>query len=261
MPRQAILSDIHGNLMALQRALADCRDQKVDQVVFLGDIVGYGPDPVECTDLVRKNCTWSLCGNHDVALFMKHPIGMNKIAREAIEWSRDRMHPRWYSFSSKVNRWKWFQNLSPSRLDGKTLYVHASPRDPLMEYVEEGDVADMGFGPSQKIIEIFEKIPWLSFCGHSHKPGVVTEDFVWIKPHELTDFTYELPRDRKTLINIGSVGQPRDGNPQLCFVIYDTEQGQIKYRRCDYDIPAAQARFKQVPQLHERCWKRIADGQ
>ena len=260
MPRQAILSDIHGNLVALQRALADCGEQRVDQFVCIGDIAGYGPDPIPCVDLVRARCTWSLCGNHDVALFMNHAIGFNRAAREAIEWQRKRLQPHWYSFSPQAGRWKWLQDLAPQRLEGQDLYVHASPRDPLMEYVEESDVADLGFGPSQKIVEIFEKIPRLCFCGHSHKPGVVTEDFAWIKPHQLEAYTYALPRDRKTLVNIGSVGQPRDGNPDLCYVIFDTEKRQIQYRRLPYDVPAAQARFKGVPQLHEKNWKRLALG-
>jgi len=260
MPRQAIISDIHGNLVAFQRALQDCADQKVDEIVCIGDIVGYGPDPIECVDLVRQRCKWSLCGNHDVALFMNFPIGFNKMAREAVEWQRTVLQPRWYSLGAKRRRWGWLQNLQPSKLVEKTLYVHASPRDPVLEYVEEGDVADMGFGPSQKIVEIFEKIPWLSFCGHSHRPGVVTEDFLWIKPHELDQYTYDLPPDRKTLVNIGSVGQPRDGISDLCYVIYDTANRRIQYRRVPYDIPAAQERFKRVPQLHPKTWQRLADG-
>ncbi|MCW8131418.1 MAG: metallophosphoesterase family protein [Planctomycetota bacterium] len=260
MPRQAIISDIHGNLVAFQRALKDCEDQKVDQIVCIGDIAGYGPDPIPCVDIVRERCTWSLCGNHDVALFMNFPIGFNKVAREAIEWQRTQLQPRWYSLPAKRRRWAWLQNLQPSRLEDRTLYVHASPRDPILEYVEEGDVADMGFGPSQKIVEIFEKIPWLSFCGHSHRPGVVTEDFIWIKPHELDGYSYDLPPGRKTLVNIGSVGQPRDGNPDLCYVIHDTERKRVTFRRLAYDVAAAQERFKRVPQLHEKTWKRLSEG-
>lgn len=260
MPRQALLSDIHGNLIALETALKDCDEQKVDEIVCLGDIVGYGPEPIECVDLIRSRCKWVLAGNHDVALFMRFPIGFNIVAREAIEWQRTQLQPNWYSLPVKKERWKWLQGLEPERRDDKTIYVHASPRDPLMEYVEEGDVADMGFGPSQKIIEIFERIPWLCFCGHSHKPGVVTEDFLWMKPHELDNQTYLLPRGEKTLVNIGSVGQPRDQNPDLCYVIYDTDKAEVRFRRLSYDIPAAQERFKRIPQLHERCWQRLAHG-
>ncbi|GMV82998.1 MAG: phosphoesterase [Planctomycetota bacterium] len=260
MPRQAIISDIHANVVALETTLLDCDKQQVDEIVCIGDIVGYGPDPVECVDLVRRRCAWTLCGNHDVALFMAQPLGFNKIARAAILWHKNLLLPKWYSLPEARQRWKWLQGLSPSRTDKNVLYVHASPRDPLTEYVEEGDVADMGFGPSQKIVEIFEQIPWLSFCGHSHKPGVITQNYYWIKPHELKDHTYTLPENEKTLINIGSVGQPRDHTPDSCYVIYDTEARTIRFRRVPYDVPAAQARFKGKPDLHEKSCQRLASG-
>ncbi|MCZ7647904.1 MAG: metallophosphatase family protein [Planctomycetota bacterium] len=252
MPRQAIISDIHGNLVALDTALKDCADQKVDSIVCIGDLVGYGPDPLECVDRVRERCAWTLCGNHDVALFMTHPVGMNKIARNAIIWQRSLLEPKWYSLPEARRRWAWLKSLGPQRQEENVLYVHASPRDPLIEYVEEGDVADMGFGPSQKIVEIFEKIPWLSFCGHSHKPGVITQDYYWIKPHELEEYRYKLPGHEKTLVNIGSVGQPRDRNPELCYAIYDSAAKTVQFRRVPYDIKAAQARFKNKPALHEK---------
>jgi len=80
------------------------------------------------------------------------------------------MRPRWHSFPAMRRRWKWLGNLPPSRTEAGVLYAHASPRDPIMEYVEESDFADMGFGPSQKALEIFDKFDWLAFCGHSHSP-------------------------------------------------------------------------------------------
>lgn len=258
--RRAILSDIHGNLVALQAALADCDEQKVDEIVCLGDICGYGPDPIGCVDLVRKRCKWVLAGNHDAALFMTVAIGFNKYAREAIEWQRSVLLPRWYSFPSKKERWDWLANLSPLREEINVLYVHASPRDPMMEYVEEADFADMGFGSSQKAIEIFEKIKWLSFCGHSHRPGVVTSEFQWMKPHELPGMSWTVKNGDKTLVNIGSVGQPRDNNPKGCYVIFDTEKQTVTFRRVEYDIKKAQERFKAVPQLSERLWKRLETG-
>ena len=260
MPRQAILSDIHANLAALERALADCREQKVDQIVCLGDIVGYGPDPVACADEVRKHCAWSLCGNHDVALFLPVAVGFNRIAREALEWHRSVLRPGWLSFTPKVERWAWLQSLKSSRREGEVLYVHGSPRDPFLEYVEEGDVADMGFGPPRKIVEIFEKIPWLCFCGHSHRPGVVTDEYQWYKPQELEDLTYAVPRIGKTLVNVGSVGQPRDHDPDLCYAIYDSDRSAVQFRRVAYDVEAVQARIQSHPQLHERSWQRLKDG-
>jgi predicted phosphodiesterase len=258
--RRAIISDIHGNLVALNAALADCDTQKVDEIVCLGDICGYGPDPIECTDIIRARCKWVLSGNHDLALFMSVAIGFNKFAREAIDWQRSVMTPRWYSMPSTRNRWKWLGDLSPMRTENNVLYVHASPRDPMMEYVEEADFADMGFGSSQKAQDIFEKIQWLSFCGHSHRPGVVTQEFHWWKPKDLQDMSWQLKDSDKTLVNIGSVGQPRDNNPDGCYVIYDIEKKTITFRRVPYDIKKAQERFMRVPQIDQRLFKRLESG-
>jgi diadenosine tetraphosphatase ApaH/serine/threonine PP2A family protein phosphatase len=258
--RRALLSDIHGNLIALEAALADCATQSLDEIACLGDICGYGPDPIECVDLMRERCAWVLAGNHDVTLFMTVPVGFNRYAREAIEWQRRLLIPRWYSLGAKVGRWNWLGTLSPSRKDADVLYVHASPRDPMMEYVEEGDFADMGFGSSQKAMEIFEKFERLSFCGHSHRPGIVTQDFHWMRPHLFPDLTYRLQARDKTLVNIGSVGQPRDGNPHGCYVIYDDVAQTITFRRVPYDVKKAQERFKRIPQLNERLWRRLETG-
>jgi predicted phosphodiesterase len=260
MPRLAILSDIHANLVALERALADARQQQADRIVCLGDIVGYGPDPVACVDLVRRACAWSLCGNHDVALFLPTAVGFNRIAREALEWHRDCLKPSWLSLRAKRERWQWLRALQPMRREDKVLYVHGSPLDPLLEYVDESDVADLGFGPSTKIIEIFEQMPAVCFCGHSHRPGVVTEDFHWIKPHQLEDRTYRLEPGEKTLINVGSVGQPRDRNPELSYVIFEPDRRLVRFRRVPYDVEAAQARFDARPWLHERSRERLRDG-
>ena len=258
--RRAIVSDIHANLIALQAVLADIKGQQPDNIVCLGDICGYGPDPLECVDLVRAHCQWALCGNHDLALFMSVPVGFNRYAREAIEWKRSVLEPHWYSFSKAANRWRWLEALPPSKTEDETIYVHASPRDPLMEYVEESDFADMGFGPSQKALEMFEKIERLAFCGHSHRPGVATDDYRWIKPTDLAEMCYTLPAQGKTLVNVGSVGQPRDTNPAACYVILDTTRATISFRRVSYDIKAAQERFRRVPQLAERLHKRLESG-
>jgi diadenosine tetraphosphatase ApaH/serine/threonine PP2A family protein phosphatase len=246
--------------VALERALDDSREQNVDRVICLGDIVGYGPDPLACVEMVRERCTWSLCGNHDVALFLPVAVGFNRIAREAIDWHRRLLKPNWFSFTPKVERWGWLQSLQPSRREGEVLYVHGSPRDPFLEYVEEGDVADMGFGAPRKIVEIFDKIPWLCFCGHSHRPGVVTDDYTWYKIHDLEGASYVVPRIGKTLVNVGSVGQPRDHDPRLCYVIYDDERPSVEFRRVTYDVQAAQARFRAHSQLHERSGLRLTDG-
>ena len=166
---RAIISDIHGNLEALTSVLADIQAQGADEIVCLGDIVGYGPDPVPCLKIIRKITRWSLCGNHDAAIFMSHAVGFNEGAAKAVAWQRQQMLPRFYSLPGTVARWRWLENLSARRDEDGVTYVHASPSDPIMEYVLEEDFQDMGFGPSQKALNMFERFEWLCFVGHSHR--------------------------------------------------------------------------------------------
>ena len=249
MALRAVISDIHGNLEALHAVLADIKEQGADDIVCLGDVVGYGPNPVECVKIVRKVCKWCLCGNHDAALFMTQAIGFNEGAAKAVAWQRSLMQPTFFSWPGKASRWHWLENLPAQRLDNGVLYVHASPRDPIMEYVLEEDFQDIGFGPSQKAVEIFERFEWLCFVGHSHRPGVATHDFKWIKPVELQDMSYVLPKDKKTLINIGAVGQPRDRIKDSCYVLFDGEK--IRYRRVPYDIETTIRKMAMVPELEK----------
>jgi diadenosine tetraphosphatase ApaH/serine/threonine PP2A family protein phosphatase len=255
---RAIISDIHSNLEALKSVLKDIEEQGADEIVCLGDIVGYGPDPIPCLKIIREVTHWSLCGNHDMAMFMAHAIGFNEGAAKAVAWQRSTMLPRFYSLPGTVARWRWLENRPAQHLENGVLYVHASPRDPIMEYVLEKDFQDMGFGPSQKAVEMFEKFEWLCFVGHSHRPGVATHDYKWIKPHELDDMTYVLPKGRKTLVNIGAVGQPRDRNIDSCYVLFDGEK--IRYRRVPYDIQTTVAKVEKIPELEKRNGLRLLEG-
>jgi diadenosine tetraphosphatase ApaH/serine/threonine PP2A family protein phosphatase len=168
------------------------------------------------------------------------------------------MMPGMLSLPGKVARWRWLENLSASRKEDDVLYVHASPRDPIMEYVLEEDFQDIGFGPSEKAQQIFEHFDWLCFVGHSHRPGVATHDLKWVKPAALDNMTYVLPKDKKTLVNIGAVGQPRDKNKDSCYVLFDGEK--IRYRRVAYNVEATQKKILAVPQLEKRLAERLAKG-
>ncbi|HLX61600.1 MAG TPA: metallophosphoesterase family protein [Planctomycetota bacterium] len=255
---RAIISDIHGNLEALHAVLADIRAQGADEIVSLGDVAGYGPDPTPCVKIVRKVCRWSLCGNHDAALFMTHALGFNESAAKAIAWQRRKLRPHFFSLPGKSARWIWLENLPSARQEGRVLYVHASPRDPLMEYVLEEDFNDNGFGPSEKAIEMFNAFEWVCFVGHSHRPGVATHDLRWIKPVDLPDMRYTLPPNEKTLVNIGAVGQPRDKNKDSCYVLFDGQS--IRYRRVPYDVEKTMKKMAAVPDLDKRLAERLASG-
>jgi predicted phosphodiesterase len=255
---RAIISDLHGNREALAAVAADIRKQNADEIVCLGDLVGYGPQPEYCVQWVRRNCHWSLSGNHDAALFMAYPIGFNPAAARAMEWQRNRMIPGTLALPHKIGRWRWLENLSSCREEGDVRYVHASPRDPLMEYVLEDDFQDIGFGPSQKALDIFAAFKRVCFVGHSHRPGIATHDFRWLKPSELDGMRYRLPANQKTLVNIGSVGQPRDRCKDSCYVLFDGDT--VTYRRVAYDVAAVQAKITAIPLLDRRLADRLGTG-
>ena len=260
---QAVLSDIHGNLEALGTVLKYLDGLgTVDEVVCLGDIVGYGPWPAQCVDTVISRCSWCLCGNHDVAL-LGQPLGFNRLAKDAIDWQRSVMKPklleRPFSYFANKRRWRFLESaFDRKRIDG-SLYVHASPRDPVMEYVEESDTVDMGFGPSDKIVEIMSLIKTICFVGHSHRPGVVTADYQWLHPSALPDMTYTIPEGSKGLINIGSVGQPRDEDSRSCFVTFDRER-TIQFHRVEYNIDAVIDKVAEIPQLDAKIGQRLKLG-
>jgi len=255
----AIISDIHGNATALKAVLEDIRRQGISTIYCLGDIVGYGPRPTDCIDLVRKHCQVAICGNHDVAV-LTQAFGFHKYAREAIDWTRDQVKPTATSLWPTRARWDFLRNL-PDRheeKEGRVLYVHGSPRDPVMEYVEESDTVDMGFGPSDKIKDIFSRVQWLCFVSHTHHPGVFTGDFKFVKPEALDGGRYQIPADGKTIVNIGSVGQPRDQNPRACYVTVN--ESSVQYHRTEYDIEQVVNDVRAIGRLDERLGTRLREG-
>lgn len=255
MTMDAILSDIHANLEALEAVLADLRPHKVDRILCLGDIVGYGPNPRECLRLVRKHCAWTLRGNHDIATLLE-PLGFNKTARDAAIWTRKQLQPKWYSGAQSRLDWSILEDAQESRLEGDILYVHASPRDPVMEYVEEADCQDMGFGPGDKIQAIMAEVTRLCFVGHTHRPGVITEAYRFYRPQEF-DREWRLDGGR-TLINVGSVGQPRDGNPDARYVLVG--EGVVRFCAVPYDRERTAAKIRAIPELDDRLANRLLDG-
>ncbi len=221
--RLMIFSDVHGNLEALQSVLADAATRNVHRRICLGDLVGYGPFPEECIDLVRglKNCR-CIAGNHDVtALWQTSPYGMSAAAKEVILWTMDQL-----SDSSKE-----YLAALPDRLDlADMTFVHANPYNPRgWRYVLDRKYALRSFAAT-KCRNLF--------IGHSHRPLVI------VKKHLLavelqpavgsTQFTIS---DRKRrIINCGSVGQPRDRNVQSCYLIFDSRSKQLEFYRVAYDV-------------------------
>jgi predicted phosphodiesterase len=249
--RQAIISDIHANSDALKAVLDDIAHRGIEDVICLGDIVGYGPEPAECLTMVRQSCRAVLMGNHDYAL-LTVPYGFNKVAAEAIACHRSMLKGMCLDHARCEAHLEFMKNLPMKLEENGALYVHASPRDPLVDYVLASDVA---YGPSKKITEIFELIGGVCFVGHSHQPGVVTPDFKWLKPAEAEGLDVS---SGKFVVNEGSVGQPRDHDPRACYVEY--VDGSIHYHRVEYPFRKTMKKIAEIGCIDSYCAERLALG-
>jgi len=211
--RLAILSDIHSNLQALIQAFSLIDTLRIDEVYCLGDIVGYGANPNECTDLIRKRAAKCVLGNHDLAaLDTSHAQSFTTHGRIAAEWTHGVLTKENYDFLSSL----------PYVVES-TLFtlVHASPGMPQQwHYILSLEDA----APQFKHFAT-----QLCFIGHTHVPFLCGEDLK----------TFRLKQGIRALINVGSVGQPRDGNPQLSFGVLDTDAWTYENIRADYDIQTA----------------------
>ena len=248
--KRAIISDIHGNLEALQAVLADAREQGVDDVFCLGDIIGYGPNPCECLDLIIESCRVCLLGNHDQgALF--DPEGFNTGAERAIFWTRDQLENPRGERGSIDRRWDFLGALPRMFRDDGWLYVHGSARNPVNEYVFPEDIYHQ-----KKMEKLFSLIEHGCFQGHTHVPGVFTESRNFMTPDE-TGYVYKY-ESQKFMVNVGSVGQPRDGDPRPCYVIQ--EPHQLTFRRCEYDPGVTANKIYNIPELDDFLGDRIKQG-
>ncbi len=251
--RLALISDIHGNLEALNAVFADIESQSIDEVICLGDIVGYGPNPCECLDLIMKKARFSILGNHDQAALFD-PEGFNPVALRAIYWTRDRLDDTSGGRQSVANkRWDFISELQKQVVEGTYLFLHGSPRDPTNEYVFPETIYD-----EPKMRSMFDRVKQFCFQGHTHMPGVFTEDLEFIEPDQC-DFEFALARE-KLMINVGSVGQPRDENPKSCYVILDKDLQRIFYRRVEYDFEKTIEKIYAIPDLENVLGDRLRTG-
>ena len=250
----ALISDIHGNLPALDAVFTDI-DQigGIDGIYCLGDVVGYGPQPIECLELIAERCKLILMGNHEHAVIYG-PYGFNPSAKKAVEWTRaqfDALTPA----ARRKALLGLMEDLPIRHQLSDLLLVHGSPRDPVMEYVLESDLWDGA--DERKMSEIFALIPRLCFVGHTHRPGVFTEDSCFLPSSELGD-GFDVS-DGKYLVNVGSVGQPRDRDPRACYCL--VSDSAIYFRRVLYDYAEAMRRYRMVPELDQRMGDRILRGE
>lgn len=250
--KRAIISDIHSNLEAFQAVLADVDSQGIEEIYCLGDLVGYGPNPLECIDLMMslgdrvKTC---LLGNHDQATIFD-PEGFNSVAEQAIFWTRGMLEGA--RGENAQNRLMFLCEIPRSFRDDKFMYVHGSPRNPLNEYVFFDDIYEEG-----KMEKLFSVVPQYCFQGHTHVPGVFSEDLRYHAFQELENGLFELG-SQKLMINVGSVGQPRDRDPRACYVVaYDD---RIEYRRIPYNVDAVYKKILAIPELDNFLGDRLRLG-
>lgn len=248
--KRALISDIHGNLEALNAVLDDIRQQGISEIFCLGDVIGYGPNPVECLDIVRRKCAMCLLGNHDQAALFD-PENFNPVAFRAILWTRDQIDNSSGGANAVNERWDYLGELPRTHVEPNRLFVHGSPRDPTNEYVFPEDIYNQ-----RKMENLFDRVEQFSFQGHTHIPGVFTPNLEFFSPDEC-DHEYRFG-DEKALFNVGSVGQPRDGDPRPCYAILTDES--IIFRRVDYDPGTTAAKIYNIPQLDNMLGDRLRDG-
>ncbi|WP_435017189.1 metallophosphoesterase family protein [Tundrisphaera sp. TA3] len=280
--RRALISDIHGNLEALEVVLDDIKSRGISEIFCLGDVIGYGPNPRECIDRVMEHCTMTLLGNHDQGA-MFDPDGFNIGAERAIFWTREQLE----NPSDRVNnerRWEFLGLLPRHYRHESFLFVHGSPRNPLSEYIFPEDIYN-----HRKMERLFQLVEKYCFQGHTHVPGVFTEGYQFFSPEEI-DHEYTLG-EGKVMINVGSVGQPRDGDPRSCYVILDDGQEdsspapnspnesqgsdeqrasgtpgkaagpvRVTFRRLPYDHEATIRKIYAIPELEAFLGDRLRQG-
>jgi predicted phosphodiesterase len=208
--RIAIISDIHSNLEALTSAFEIIDQYSVDTVICLGDIVGYGANPNECVELVRQRCDIVIKGNHeDAVLDINKAEQFTDNARSAILWTRNEI---------TEENLVYIRSLSFVHQSNEALFVHASPCEPAeWNYIFEEDTAARAFGCFSES---------LCFIGHTHMPAIFS----------INGYAHGITRDEHYLVNVGSVGQPRDRNTQLSFGLLDTDTWNYENIRAPYDV-------------------------
>ena len=175
----AVVSDIHSNIEALSTVLDDIEKRGIKTIYCLGDVVGYGPNPKECLDLIIDKSKWCILGNHDQAA-MFDPDGFNPIALQAVYWTREQLDGGPGGSGPINRRWDFLGELPRAHSEGDFLFVHGSPRDPTNEYVFPEDIYNR-----RKLEKIFALIPQHAFQGHTHVPGVFTESCNFLAPEEI----------------------------------------------------------------------------
>jgi diadenosine tetraphosphatase ApaH/serine/threonine PP2A family protein phosphatase len=248
----AFISDIHSNTEALEACLRVIDGLRADRVICLGDVIGYGPEPRPTLQRVMDRAEFSLLGNHEHGA-MFYASDFNPRARAAIDWTRDQLNRKDLPREENMRFWNYLDGMRQEHREDGMLLVHGSPRDPVREYLVPRDAQDR-----TKMDECFQRMgdARICFVGHSHVPGVYPRSGGYKPPAEI-DNTYRLGAE-PVIVNIGSIGQPRDGDPRATFASFDGST--VRFHRVDYDFRATMAKIRAVPELPEYLAERLAQG-
>jgi diadenosine tetraphosphatase ApaH/serine/threonine PP2A family protein phosphatase len=261
--------------------MAEIDRRGIKRIICLGDVVGYGPNPLECIDIVIQRCEFSLMGNHDFAIFFE-PYNFNTAAENAAFWTRTQFEND-LDIARRNRRWKYLGSMPTRMSNERFVCFHGSPRRPINEYVFPDDI----YSAPQKMQAIFDRFEKLCFVGHTHVPGVFVPDPDFYSPEELNNrFTVT---DERAMINVGSVGQPRDRNPKASFaILHDASSGDtandpgnagdlgdgglglsltesngkayVEFVRVPYDVETTVEKVKAVDALDNFLGARLLDG-
>ena len=255
----ALISDIHSNIEALTTVLQDIEERGIQTIYCLGDVVGYGANPKECLDLVIEKTESCVQGNHDYAVLFE-PTNFNTGDEAASYWTRrvleeepdpNKRAQRWNYLGRQ--RMRWTMKSKMADVQAQLDFVHASPRRPINEYVFPEDA----FSNPEKIETLFDRFERLCFIGHTHVPGVFLESTEFCTPEDLDD-VFEVEPGTKALINVGSVGQPRDRDPRASYCLIEPDQ--VSFVRVAYDVDAVAEKVFGIPDLDDYLGNRLKDG-
>jgi predicted phosphodiesterase len=250
----AVISDIHANLEAFLAVYDHLRQRQVKRIFFLGDLIGYGPDPGRVIDFL-KHFEFCLLGNHDLATLKGAPSYFNKSAQRAVAWTRSQVSPeelkrKWLHKKEYIRRleaWKFLLSLRPARRLGELYFVHDTPAAPgSCGYVRKMEDAQKAFA-ADPAVKAF-------FIGHSHVARVFTEKGME-KPEPGRKYLF---KDGRSIVNVGSVGQPRDRDPRASYVILD-EEG-YRFFRVEYDYQTTARKIRAIKELDDILADRLAKG-
>lgn len=247
MKRTAILSDVHSNIEALEAVLVDAEENGCAEIVCLGDLVGYGPNPREVVKVAMEAFRFTLMGNHEEAVLFS-PDGFNWKAAQAATWTKKAILGR---RSDGATLWEYLLASPKLVRDGDVLYVHASPVDPQREYILPESVYNAG-----AMRNVFARIKRVAFGGHTHLPGVFLDGPAFI-PQDRIDGPFPV-LGGKFFVNVGSVGQPRDGDARACYAIFDGTS--VIFRRVRYNFRLTQRKIRRISALHGSLAARLQFG-